>query len=441
MKTRVFTLILIVPALLAVLSLSAPDASFAEPPNVQDLGALVEEALANNPDLKASESRWRMYQQKETPARSLADPRLSFGFSSYPVDSLASDEYAMTGNDLRLDQSIPFPGKLSLKGEIAAQQADWYRAMYLERRTEIVRMVRDAWYRLYSLDQSLRLVGSNLEVIDQLTRLSETRFAVGEGMQQDVLRAQLQRSRLMDRQLSLERDREAVVSELEALLNRGQGSFAPGALDGALDVQDLERALQGMEANRPMLAAYRALIDQYGAQKKLAQRDYWPDLGLWAGYRFRDDNLPDGGEDFVSAGLSLNLPIFQGKRRAAVADAEYGLSMAQAQYREVYNRNVSALQEVHAQLTKGRDLILLYRTGIIPQAQQSYEAVVSAYQVGRVSFLEVMSALSNLYAYQTEYHRALSDFFRSRARFQQLSGADAEAFPIDSMTSGEDRQP
>jgi len=408
----------------------------------ESLISLVDEALSQNAQLQAAEARWQMFMHKVSPASALSDPRLSMAFSSYPVDSLASDAYAMTGNELKLEQALPFPGKLALKGEVARQQALWYKAVYLDQRGDVARLVRDHWYRLYYLDHALELVTKNLEVLDQLSRLSEARFAVGKGMQQDVLRAQLQQSKLTDRQLSLTQQREAVRAELNALLSRDEGDFVSLGVEDALpELPDADAAIEALASKRPMFKAYSALIEQYQASKQLAQRDYYPDFGLWASYRFRDDNLPDGGEDFVSAGVSLNLPFYVGKRRAAVAGADAGVSMAYQQYQQVLDRTISEVRKTRAELEKNRKLVLLYRTGIIPQAQQSFDSVLSAYQVGKASFLELMDSLSALYNYQIDYYRALSDYRRVEARFIQLSGSEASVYQIDSDTAGDRKSP
>lgn len=412
------------------------------PPSHNRLPDLVEEALQHNAQLRAAESRWRMYSYKVSPASALADPRLSVAFSSYPVDSLASDSYAMTGNELKLEQALPFPGKLSLKGEVAEQQARWYEAMYRDQRGEVVRQVRDLWYQLYYLDHALELVDKNLQVLDQLTRLSETRFAVGKGMQQDVLRAQLQQSKLTDRRLALQQQREAARAQLNAVLSRDSGDFVTTGDDESLSpLPDVDAAIADIRSRRPMFRAYDALVEQYQASKRLAERDYYPDFGVWASYRFRDDNLPDGGEDFVSAGFSLNLPFYLGKRRAAVAGADAGVSMAHQQYQEVLDRTISELRRAGAELEKNRNLVLLYRTGIIPQAQQSFDAELNAYQVGKVTFLELMDSLAGLYNYQLEYYRSLSDYRRVEARFKQLSGSESSLYDIDPPPVEDRKQP
>jgi len=406
------------------------------------LQVLVEEALTQNAQLQAAESKASMLLHKVTPASALADPRLSMSFSSYPVDSQASDEYAMTGNEVKLEQAFPFPGKLALRGDIAAQQARWYEASYQDQRGEVVRQVRDLWYQLFFLDHALELVKKNLEVLDQLTRLSETRFAVGKGKQQDVLRAQLQQSKLTERLLSMTQQREDVRAQLNAVLSREHADFQTSGVDESLsDLPDVDATIEVVQKQRPLFRAYTALIEQYQSTRRLAQRDYYPDLGVWASYRFRDDNLPDGGEDFVSAGFSFNLPIYLEKRREAVAGADAGLTMARQQYRELLERTVSEVRKTAAALQKYRNLVLLYRTGIIPQAQQSFDAELSAYQVGNVSFVDLMDSLAGLYNYQIDYYRALSGYRRSEARFIQLTGSEPEVYVKGTSTAGDRTQP
>ena len=389
------------------------------------LDRLVVEALSTNQELQAAASRWEMYTQKVVPAQALNDPRLSVGLVNYPADSLATDEIAMTGTDLRLEQAFPFPGKLGLKGKVAEQKATWFEALYKDLRYEVVRQVNDAWYRLYAVEQSLRLIRSNIVSVEQLVQLAETRYAVGQGMQKDVLQAQLQRSRLLDRELELTRQREGVVAELTALLNRNEPVHVemPASLDEPGAIPDLKDSVDAVAGNRPVFMAYQALVDQYEAESALAEKDYYPDFGLWASYRVRDDNLPDGGEDFISAGISMNLPIYLEKRRAKVADAKAGLTMAKRQYRQLVNRVSADLADSHAQLERSRNRVLLFKSGIVPQAELTYEAGLRAYQVGKIQFKELIDSLMSLYSYEAEYHQSLSSFYRALARFERLAGS------------------
>ena len=136
----------------------------------------------------------------------------------------------------------------------------------------------------------------------------------------------------MDQLISLQQQKSVIEFELNRLLNRPAGTFVvPGNLElprTDVTLDEFQRA--GLE-KRPMNAAYQALVKRYRYQKKLADLDDYPDVTLWGSWRFRDDNLPDDGTDFVSAGVSFNLPIYREKRRAAVAEADAALRMAEYQ--------------------------------------------------------------------------------------------------------------
>lgn len=402
-------------------------ASSGEVPSPVPLNKLVQEALANNPDLQAAEARWHLYERKVVPARSLADPQLSLAFMNYPVDTLSANDTPMTGNDLRLSQKFPFPGKLAAKGELAEQQALWFRGAYEDTKLQLVRRVRDAYYRLYYQDRAIGITEKNLQILDDFIRLTETRYEVGKGLQQDVLKAQVERSRLMDRLFTLKQQRASVLADLNTLLNRSSSTpvGSPDALEMIPVEISLEALQEGSENHRPLYAAYRSLIDRFKVQRELAKLDYRPDFNVWAGYRFREDSGMDpvDGTDFVSAGVNINLPIYLAKRREAVAEADAAIRMAYQQYDDFRSKVHFNIHDTYVRMEKDRDLVLLYKTGIIPQANQSFQATMAAYQVDRVDFLSLLDALLKLYRYEMDYYRVLADYRRDVARLEAESGA------------------
>lgn len=410
-------------ALFLGLILAVPLASLAAGEHAS-LADLVAEAMQNNPDLQAAQARWQMFEKKVTPAESLDDPQLGLALSNYPVDSFSSDQTPMTGNELKLSQAFPFPGKLAAKGDMAKEQAKWYRGVYEDARLQVAAKVKDAWYRLYFQDRAISVTEQDLKLLDQLIRLAETRYEVGDGLQQDVLKAQLERSKLMDRLFSERQMRTSVAADLNTLLGRDPAaSFAPLPEVAPTQVSQDAATLQELaETNRPMFHSYQALVDRYHSQRKLARLDYYPNVGVWASYRFRDDNLPDGGTDFASAGVSINLPLWRDKRAAQVADAENGIQMARRQFDDFRNKVKFAVEDGTARLEKDRKLLDLYRSGILPQARQTYEASLTAYQVGKVDALNLLDSLLNLDRYQIEYQRVLTDHQRDVARLEGVTG-------------------
>lgn len=426
----------------SVRALETSTASAVESPGGQtQLESLVSEALEHNPDLQAAEARWRMIEHKVIPAGSLDDPRLSFALSNYPIDSFSGDETPMTGKEIQISQMLPFPGKLAAREEMAGQQALWYRGAYEDARLQLVQQVKDAWYRLYFQERAIRITRENIDILRDFVRLTETRYEVGTGLQQDVLKAQVERSKLQDKLFNLEQQRTTVLADLNRLLSRPADT--PLSLPDGVSVTaigaDLPVLLQHARSNRPLFDAYAAMIDRYQAQRTLAKLDYYPDFNLFVGYRQREDipGDPVEGSDFVSAGVSINLPLWQGKRRESAAEADSALRMARNQLQDFRNRVDFTISDQYAQVRKNRDLVALYQTGIIPQAEQSFEASLAAYQVGDTDFLNLLDSLMTLYRYRIDYHRALSDHERSVARLEAAVGVDLGAGFV--VTEAEER--
>jgi len=392
------------------------------------LDTLVVEALERNPDLLAAKARWRMAEHRIVPAGSLDDPRLGFALSNYPIDSFAGDDTPMTGKELQLSQTLPFPGKLGTRKEMAGEQAFWYRGLYEDARLQLVQEVKDAWYRICFQQQAIGITRKNIGILEDFIRLTETRYEVGTGLQQDVLKAQVERSKLLDRLFNLQQQLTSSAANFNRLLNRPAATplETPQELEATEVEGDLQWFMQQARTKRPVFSAHQAMIDRYQAQRKLAKLDYYPDFNFWAGYRQREEVMgdPAEGTDFVSAGVSINLPLWQGKRRETVAEADSGLRMVQQQLADLGNRIDFTIADQYAQMEKNRDLVELYKTGIIPQAEQSFEASLAAYQVGDVDFLNLLDSLMTLYRYQIDYQRALSDHERSVAGLEAAVGQE-----------------
>ena len=405
--------------------------SLVNPVFANDLDELVKEALSNNPDLAEMKSRWEQSSYRAPQVGSLTDPVLSFAFSNYPSDDFSSDTAPMTGNEVKLSQMFPFPGKLENRSALAREQAKWFEAAYHDSHYQLARKVKDAWFRLYYKQMAIGVVERNMKLVDDIIRLTEVRYETGVGLQQDVLKAQVNRSSLMDQLISLQQQKSVIEFELNRLLNRPAGTFvAPGKLklprtDVTLD--EFQRA--GLE-KRPMNAAYQALVKRYRYQKKLADLDDYPDVTLWGSWRFRDNNLPDEGTDFVSAGVSFNLPIYREKRRAAVAEADAALRMAEYQTMAYRNSVSESIQKAYARMEETLQQSELYSEGIIPQTSQSFQSALGSYQVGKVAFISLLDALLTTFKAEMDYYRVSSEYLRSLAWLEAESTLPLIGLPV-----------
>jgi len=424
-KLQLFVRMLVCVILLFGLS------SLCSPVLASELDELVQEALTNNPDLAAMKSRWEQSSYNIPQVGSLNDPILSFAFSNYPSDDFSSDTAPMTGNEVKLAQMFPFPGKLENRTALASEQAKWFEAAYYDSHYQVARKVKDAWYRLYYKQKAIDVVERNMKLVDDIIRLTEVRYETGAGLQQDVLKAQVKRSDLMDQLISLQQQKAVIESELNRLLNRPAGTFiVPGNLDlprTDVTLDEFQRA--GLE-KRPMNEAYQALVKRYRYQKKLADLDDYPDVTLWGSWRFRDDNLPDEGTDFVSAGVSFNLPVYREKRRAAVAEADAAMRMAEYQSMGFRNSVSESIQKAYARMKETLEQSELYSEGIIPQTIQSFQSALGSYQVGKVEFVSLLDALVTTFKAEMDYYRVSSEYLRSLAWLEAESTLPLTGRPV-----------
>jgi outer membrane protein TolC len=180
------------------------------------------------------------------------------------------------------------------------------------------------------------------------------------------------------------------------------------------------------------------LLRRYQHQKKLAELDDYPDVTLWGSWRFRDDDLPDQGTDFVSAGVSFNLPVYRDKRRAALAEANATLRMVQRQADDFQSGVNESINKAYARMTETKEQAMLYREGIIPQTSQSFNAAMSAYQVGKVAFISLLDALMTTYKAEMEYYRLSSEYMRSLAWLEAESTLPLLGKPVAGLAT-EDR--
>lgn len=392
------------------------------------LDAFLVEADRNNPELKAARDQAEMIGHRVDQAVSLDDPMLGFGIINIPIDTLDAKSAPMSGGSLTLSQKFPFPGKLAARGDMAREKTRWYQKAYEDARLKLRQQVKDAWYRLYYHRQAIILTEQNIDLLDNFIRLTETRYKVGKGLQQNVLKAQLERSKLFDRLLTLQQQEETTLAELNRLV--GRDTFSPLAQQPAVELHHVEYVLTELQVQaqqkRPLFEAYQSLIAKFEAQSRLADLDYKPDFNVWAGYRLRDDALADGGSDFISTGVTINLPVRLSRRRAAVAEADSGQRMAHQRYNDFRLQVDLSIHQSLARMLESAKLTGLYKTGIIPQADQTFQATLAAYQVDKVDFLDLLDSLLTLYRYEIDYYRALTDHERGMAQLSFAAGLEAD---------------
>jgi cobalt-zinc-cadmium efflux system outer membrane protein len=390
------------------------------------LSELVKEALKTNPRLEAAVQRALAAEKAVSQAGALPDPQLSFGLMNVPVNSFSFEQEPMTGKLISLMQMFPFPGKLALNEIMARSEAAAVGFQREEVRNQVVQAVKKAYYDLYVVDRSRETVEKNKALMEQFVRVAETKYATGSGLQQDVLRAQVELSKLDDDLLMWQERRRAVAARLNALLDRPPGSpFGTTPPDLALpsaDPRDLTP--EEIETKRPLLLAWKERLGKSETAVRLARRGEWPDFTIGAGYTQRD-NLDNGaiGHDFVSAQISLNIPIFYKRKQAAkVAEKQLDRAAVAADAASARDEVLAEAENSRAELERDRKRVELYQGGILLQARQSLESAETGYEVGKIDFLTLVNNWMMVQNYELQYFSSLADYRIALADYELATG-------------------
>ncbi|WP_051937939.1 TolC family protein [Ghiorsea bivora] len=374
---------------------------------------------------KASASAWSFIPEQ---AGGLPDPVLSLGALNFPTDTFARDQENMTQLQVGISQALPFPGKLELREKFALYMAKAAADDVDELRLQLVSQAKVNWWNLYYLDRALEIVVRNQELLRQFVRIAETKYTVGEGLQQDVLLAQLELSQLIDRQIQLKAIRSQEQSRLNALLNRpiSQEVVLPEKVEEMLPGIGSEELLMNQAlASRPLLAQQQQYIQAAEANTNLAEKDYYPDFKVGASYGLRDTNPITGlnRADLGSITLSMTLPFFTSNQQDAQLEQRQAERMkAEFSYQDVQEKVQAEVRIEIAAYEKAKQQVSLYKQGIIPQATQTVASMLAAYQVNKVDFLNLVRTQVTLYNYETQYWKVLAEANQSLARLDAATG-------------------
>ncbi|HEC18360.1 MAG TPA: TolC family protein [Gammaproteobacteria bacterium] len=382
--------------------------------DVLEIEMAVTQALENNPGLASMVARARALAAIPPQAGSLPDPRLSLNMMNIPLDTFDLKQEGMTQIQVGFSQILPFPGKLSLRESAAKYESAAAQWDVAEMRLKLVRDVKTVWWNLFFIDRAIDIVERNDKLLHQFVAVAQTKYKVGKGLQQDVLLAQLELSKLRDRSITLQGMRRSQMARLNTLLDypSNKDIKLPSKVSESLKEINNEAALLVLaEKNRPILSARRNKIDAARARLKFAQKSYSPDFMLGANYGYRGGQNMDGTTraDFLSIKISMNLPLYAGSRQDKTVD-QRSRQVVQTRYQldDAQGMVSAQVSKALANYQQYRDKSQLFKQGIIPQAGQTVASMLAAYQVNKVDFLNLIRAQITLFNYETGYWKSFS---------------------------------
>ncbi len=397
--------------------------------HVLTLKLATEQAIQDNPDLAQMQARAQAMAAVPSQMGALPDPEISFNAMSLPVNTFNTKQEDMTQLGAGISLAIPFPGKLALREQAAAFEAEAASQNVTEVRWRLLSEVKTTWWLIFYLDRTLQIVDSNYTLLQQFVQIARTKYEVGEGLQQDVLLAQLELSKLLDQQLMLKASRRNAAASLNALLDKpaNEKLRLPDTIDKQLPNIKQETLLyQRAETSRAILEGNRQGINAAQSRLDLAQKDYLPDFNLGASYGARA-NTPSGDKraDLLSLNLSMNVPIFAAQKQAKAVD-QRNSELMQEKYalQDQWNKVRSQISQGYNDYRRAKDQVVLFETGIVPQARQTVASMLAGYQVNKVDFLNLVRSQITLFEYETQYWKAFTEANQSLAQLNAAVGEE-----------------
>ena len=400
---------------------AATGAAHAEDANVLQLAEARSRATSNNPGLEAMRERYLALSHIAPQVATLPDPVVSLNAMNLPWDNFDMNQEAMTQVQLGISQVFPFPGKLALNEDIALFEAQAAAFSVDEMRLNLDMNVTVTWWEVFYLDRAIETVSKNQSVTRQLVEVANTKYKVGEGLQQDVLLAQLELSRLLDTEIQLNAMRQQRVIRLNVLM--GTSPDTPVALP--TQMPDVSRPIashaalyQRAEDARPLLQLERASIDASSSRLALAKKEYYPDFKVGVAYGNRErDELGQSRQDFVSIMLSVNVPLYAGSRQSqSVKQRTRELARSRYALLDQKNQVYMSIADATTTYQQATEQMALYGSGIVPQAEQTVESMLAGYQVNQVDFLSVVRSQAALFESELLYWKSYTEAQQSKAR-------------------------
>jgi outer membrane protein, heavy metal efflux system len=385
------------------------------------LPQLLAEAEANNPQISAADHGARAARQMIPQVTTLPDPKFTYQQFSVgspkPFAGYTNSDFTYIG--VGASQELPWPGKLRLRGQVAERDADTKQAEVEVTKTSIADAVKADYLQLAYLEQTLGILRQNEMVLDQLIQDATAHYQVGQGMQQDVLQAQVNRTKIVKEITMHHQLMGQVQAHLKGLLNRDQGSpdVVTEDLIEILLKPTSDELLAVVRQNNRKIQVDASSIRKQDAQLASAKREGKPDFTI--GYMYQ--NTDRKYRDYYMFTFDVRFPR-KNRVNAEVAEAAEKRAESQQTLDAHLQQQLAEVKEEYVKATSDEELLKEYREGLIPQSDAAYRAALSAYGSNREQFTHVLSYFTDLLNLKLEYAETLVDHEAALAHLETLTG-------------------
>jgi outer membrane protein TolC len=391
------------------------------------LSDVLHTALGTNAGLHAAERRWNAARLVPDQASSLPDPMISLNRF---VDEVVTRNGAIEWQGM-LQQRIPFPGKLGLRGDIAEQAALMAWEGYMAEGLRLAAEVKKSYYEYYWIERSVEITDENRKLLEQVLEVAQTKYRAGQVTQQDVLKTQIELAKLNEDLNTLRDLLETTRARLNRSLNRTDDAVlgSPAKFEVSVYETDIDTLYQQALKDRPEIRAADHAIEKARRKEELAKLDYWPDFVVSGQYSSIEDidlaGATESGEDAWGVGIGITLPLWWGKRDAALEESREMVEAGKLARRQLEHDTRYEITTTYYRLQMAFRQVRLYRDTVVPQAKQALSVAQTGYRAvpAKVDFESVIDNQKRLLNFQLALERARSDFQQRMADLERIVGA------------------
>jgi outer membrane protein, heavy metal efflux system len=351
------------------------------------LSALLDEATRSNPDIQATRLGWQAATQVPSQVSTLPDPQVTVQHFSVgsprPFAGYSNSDFAYVG--FGISQDLPYPGKLKLKGEAAQQDAAISRDKLETVRRAVLQQVKEAYYQIAYVQQTLEVLDRNGKLLEQIEKIADARYRVGEGSQQDILKSQLERTKLLREVAHHHELMNTQQALLRKLLNRPPGSrdISTEPLAETPLVYTSDELLAKIRTQNPNVGGQQETVKKQSLQVEIARKDRYPDFSV----QYMWQHTAEPFRDYYMLSLSARIPIYRRRKlNPEMTQAVEELNRSRREYESQVQTAYFDVRNQYIAAETASKMLTIYREGLIPQALATYQAGLASYQSGGADF-------------------------------------------------------
>ena len=387
------------------------------------LRELIQEAEQKNPQIAAAFHAWQASRNVPKQVSALPETQLSvqqFSVGSpRPFAGYSNSDFAYIG--FGASQDIPYPGKRQLRASVAEHEAASIGAQTDSVRRTVVGNLKMVYFRLAYIQQTLGVLQRSDALLAQVQEASEARYRVGQGNQQDVLKAQLQHTKILQEVAHHHQEEGLLEAQIKQVLGRPQDSadiVAETLTLRALPYTAAELLQRAREQN-PDVHSKQASIRQQEAKVELAHKNFRPDFNVQYNYEHTGSQT----RDYYMATFGIRLPN-RGRQKAELAEAQENQERARQELDSESQLVLSEVQQQYVRATNAEERLKIYSDGLVPQSEATFQSALSAYQSNRQDFESLLSGFLDVLNLDLEYRSELVEHESALAELERLTGVD-----------------